>query len=758
MTRRAKVGVKRPVGASGAPPIQSEATPASPMPWSQAPSLQQELGSTPATTTPDVTVDVTLVGGGMTNVPVPVAVGPRYDGLPLAGSTKAFDRLLDSWLTRAIDLGMIGSGLGQLFPINVQRAQEAGRVKAGCLLLASMGEPGRFAADDLRFVISNIVVAIKSMGHDQVATPLFGTRRNELPIGDAIRALIEGILDGFERVYAIASTLNGGRERLRQAAERPLNVILVDPDDKKLHQMFDALTAISDPDIVPGLKLAVGLGNRVDPDLVPDSSAIDTDPNEPVTLLRVTKNKDQLLSAPLFRSRKRSWRKPASTTDTEPLETELFQFSALSEIAAVPVREEEINAYLVREFPDRMMKSCPVEKRQDLGRFFANCLLPEDFRVLTETAQNLTIEVDQTTAIYPWEMLAHKKYAKTSFLGMNVRVSRQFRTLLSAPPSSPPALNNKLKALVIADPAPGRLSLPGARNEGLSVVETLDQASIAWRGKYDIRVWVRVGPREDEDAAAKLETLRNRHACVVSAEPCDPFALAMLIVNEQFDVIHYAGHGRFEQAMGRAGWVFDEDCFLTARDIFRVRQVPRLVFANACFSAATTEESERPENLVGLAQAFFARGIPNFIGAGWQVDDDCALECARWFYARVLGLREPDAGPGVIGTSPPGTIGDALLEGRKKAFKFKPESASWGAYQHYGRVSDKLLPFINTPALHAGASSGSERRPTEYAPSRNSVQTSEPVQHEASLNGGTCIFGLGGKATVKENLHPRGQL
>jgi len=36
------------------------------------------------------------------------------------------------------------------------------------------------------------------MGCDQFATPLLGTRRNEVPIGDAIRGLLEGILDGYE--------------------------------------------------------------------------------------------------------------------------------------------------------------------------------------------------------------------------------------------------------------------------------------------------------------------------------------------------------------------------------------------------------------------------------------------------------------------------------------------------------------------------------------------------------------------------------
>src|SRR5262245_31567561 len=68
----------------------------------------------------EVTVRFRLVCGGLTQARVPVAIAARYDGLPLAAATRAFDGILDSWLNRAIDLGIIGSGLGQLFPIDVQ--------------------------------------------------------------------------------------------------------------------------------------------------------------------------------------------------------------------------------------------------------------------------------------------------------------------------------------------------------------------------------------------------------------------------------------------------------------------------------------------------------------------------------------------------------------------------------------------------------------------------------------------------------------
>ena len=103
-----------------------------------------------STTGSEIKVRITLVCGGLTNVKAPVVIGARYDGLPFAGPTKQFDRALDMWLTRAVDLGIIGSALGQLFPIDLKQFRKAGKLRAKTLLLAGMGEPGRFAQDSLR--------------------------------------------------------------------------------------------------------------------------------------------------------------------------------------------------------------------------------------------------------------------------------------------------------------------------------------------------------------------------------------------------------------------------------------------------------------------------------------------------------------------------------------------------------------------------------------------------------------------------------
>lgn len=639
------------------------------------------------TKAPDVVIHVEIICGGITNVKAPVAIGARYEGLAFAGPTKAFDRLIDSWLTRALDLGMIGSGLGQLFPVNLQRMHDAGKLNIEHLLIVGMGEPGHFAADDLRFMMSNVTVAVKSMGQNHLSTNLTGTRRNELAIEDAARGFLEGILDGYDRFRSIVNEVTDRKEHFQEAANQPLLVALVEANEQKADRIQEAFEALGQEKLIPGLQLEVSRGDNVAADPTPEPNAADVDPDIPVTMIRVTRRTAPLTAGAVPNSQ-----------HVHTAATDVFQYSALSEVAAVTVRELELSSYLVRELPARMTAATTHGEREAFGTFFANYLIPDDFRKLAEGSGYLSLIVDETTAAYPWEMAARSKYSKTSFLGTSMAVSRQFRTLLSPPPGSPPPLNRLLKILIIADPAPGELSLAHAREEGLAVVDVLEHARKAWGGQYQFRVTVRIGARGNE---AELEPIFKGLAqlsdLVVSAEPCDPLKLALLIVNEHFDVIHYSGHGAFDPSSGRAGWVFDRDCFLSAQEIFRVRQVPRLVFANACFSAAVENKCDSRTQLVGLAQAFFARGIPNYVGTGWQVDDACAEECARWFYTRVLGLRRPAEREQIIGTSPPATIGAALLEARRAVFQFKQESSTWGAYQHYGRVSEKLLPLPNAP-------------------------------------------------------------
>ncbi|MFO1435027.1 MAG: CHAT domain-containing protein [Gammaproteobacteria bacterium] len=198
--------------------------------------------------------------------------------------------------------------------------------------------------------------------------------------------------------------------------------------------------------------------------------------------------------------------------------------------------------------------------------------------------------------------------------------------------------------------------MPGARAEARRVVECLRDAKQV--GNVRVEVESRIGPGE-----------------------CDPVEILAQLISVDFDIIHYCGHGDYDpRAPLTAGWVFGKKRLITASDIFRARRVPRLVFANACFSGVlhAGEALASPElsrATATIAQAFFERGVRNFIGAGWPVSDDGASTLAGAFYKGLLQRQ---------------SIGTALLNARRAVFDLEGDS-TWGAYQHYGDPADRVL-------------------------------------------------------------------
>jgi len=170
----------------------------------------------------------------------------------------------------------------------------------------------------------------------------------------------------------------------------------------------------------------------------------------------------------------------------------------------------------------------------------------------------------------------------------------------------------------------------------------------------------------------------------IGAAECEPVEILAMLLSGEFDIVHFSGHGYFDAELPEStGWIFGRETVVTARDIFRARRVPRLVFANACFSGvlrsgAAFAPEEASHALATIAHAFFERGVPNYIGTGWPVDDAQAVTMADRFYTSLLD-RQP--------------IGQALWAGRRAIFDEAIES-TWGAYQHYGDPADRMLPSI----------------------------------------------------------------
>lgn len=582
----------------------------------QAPSLPRAITDLPSAKTSGgrmnrrpaqapVSLNVEVVHGDIRDVKTPVVVVGHYRGLPPVRAVGVLDEALQFWISKAVKRGMIGGGLGEVFLIpNMHKS-----LAAGAVILAGMGEYGRFNREDVDLLFANVTYGVTALGWREFATVVVGSGEGNLSLEQAIEGMLEGVESALRQPKG-----QGSIEILR----------IVEHDKDRFKDILEVLEKISKND-------NDGLDLHVSERQLP-KRAHRTKPSKPVDIdvmkgSRITIERDH----------------------------DVFRFSAIREQAVIPVREITVQSSYAERAAELLKESRGLEDQQKYGKLLHSYLMPEDFQDMIDVTP-LTLMVDRSTAAFPWEMAAFEQHGKAIFYGPGRQLTRQFRTTLSGPlglvvPPTP----KSLRVLVIADPAPEvELQLPGAREEGRAVVRILH--SMKEKQGLDITIEQRIG-----------------------ADECDPVELLALILSEEFDLIHYSGHGDFdEKNLSKSGWIFGKEDILSARDIFRARRVPGLIFANACFSGVirsgkpfTLQESNR--NLAGLAQAFFERGVQNYIGTGWPVDDAAALTFAEVFYTEALSGAD---------------FGSALAKARKEILV---SGSTWGAYQHYGQATAKLI-------------------------------------------------------------------
>jgi hypothetical protein len=310
--------------------------------------------------------------------------------------------------------------------------------------------------------------------------------------------------------------------------------------------------------------------------------------------------------------------------------------------------------------------------------------------------------VDATSARIPWEMVvvpapppdAAASDGVDRFLGTSRGLTRQLRTQFSPPPDPPLPPRRKMRVLVVADPSADD-PLPAAEAEGFEVAELFTAFNTAWAGRTENTIEVQrlLGP----DAATPTNVLRE-------------------VLTRTYDVLHFAGHCRLDvERPAASGWVFSDGEVLAVDELRRVDRVPRFVFSNACQSGVTPDRTREAALAPTFAEAFFERGVANFVCTAWPVNDRAAGAFALTLYAHLLGLRPADAGGWVRGR--PTTMHEAMRAARLRVMTRVDGGRTWGAYHHYG---DPHLRFFHPAGLQLddeadGAASAppaaTERRP-----------------------------------------------
>ncbi len=571
--------------------------------------------------------------GDITRVPAPVVVVGHYKGVTPINAIGAIDKCLDGWIKYAAENSILGGDLGQLFFIPVREKQ----IAADGVLVVGMGQEGKFNLHDLSYLMHNVVYGITTLKMDSFATVLIGAGPGSLPEDKALRFMLDGICEGLDRVPQDAP---------------PIRVILVEINEERHKRLYGVLKRLAEEEAGRNTEITV------------ESKKYETAGDG-----RAWEGRREAGPQERFG--------PRLTIERDG---DVIRYSALTRQSVVPAREVELQSFYQEGIAERLMSAQTRDEQEMFGRLLNTSLLPEDFQEFYDTTEPLTLILDRSTARFPWEMSCFLRRSGPAFFGPDLKLTRQFRTLLSPAPGIAPQLNDRLRVLVIADPARDDLHLEGAQREGEEVVRLFSRVKRLY--DLDIEVIDRIGPAE-----------------------CEPIEILALVLNGDFDIIHFAGHGVFdENKPNRSGWVFGRDKenpevlrILSAREIFRARWVPRLVFSNACFSAVVNRgkalsADEMNRNLAGLAEAFFERGVQNYVGAGWPVADGPAVTFAKEFYARAItGHSEPDLNSFKASDAlrpEPKVLGEALAEARRRILY---QGSTWGAYHHYGDAAARLV-------------------------------------------------------------------
>jgi len=352
------------------------------------------------------------------------------------------------------------------------------------------------------------------------------------------------------------------------------------------------------------------------------------------------------LQRPFFDEAEPWWRRIQVTGTEDGLD-----FAPLTDRAGIDVRAHPMQTALI----DRLLEvaTASTAANQAIGFSLFELLIPVAFKSQVEAQGGMVLLVDDRAARYPWELLTDRRSRDSRPLATRIGMVRQLYDRSGEPPR--PTVRNG-RALVVGDTQAGEgfPPLPGAVAEASLVSERLNQ------GGFD----------------SGQPMIRRRSIEIV-----------MALTNEDYQIIHLAGHGVVDHPMRDAvtgvdrastGMLLGDGIVLGAKEIRALPCVPELVFLNCCHLGANREPppgGPRYTLAANLGTAFIRAGAKCVIAAGWAVDDAAAARFASTFYdAMLLGV----------------SFGDAVTDARRAVFDAFGDSDTWGAYQCYGDYAFRL--------------------------------------------------------------------
>lgn len=656
------------------------------------------IGDTDAISGRDLPVDAISVGHYL-GVRPQNAEKALDDAISVALNGSKQPRAANGILCEYTDRGVIRGDLGQPFFMSDPRAP--GR---RVIALAGMGLPGRFGTPELSVAARELCWSLGRMGKRHLATVLIGSGVGNISVTDAVRAWMRGI----------AAALSGTQEAGEQALRR---VTFVEVDPRRLLEINSAILVASE-----SLKVQIAV------------KYIPLDKADKAALL---KSIDLQLRSEVQRERA-EWRirlngghhtngaaavNQAPTRMTVERDRDGYRFGAVSQTASVPERTTVLDEALIKQANDELSATARWENQREAGRLLGRLLLPTDLQQHLSGDAPVVMTMDSATAQIHWEMIAHRERPSgeqangsdgllDEFLGTSRGFTRQLRSTFAPPPEPPPPTRRVLRVLIVADPAEDA-PLSGAQQEGAALAELFHSFNT-------------IHPRNDN--RIEVKTLFG------STEATRYNVLRELLLRP-YDVLHFAGHCVFDKDQPRrSGWIFSGGERLSADELNRIDRVPSFVFSNACESGIVQGQVRRTATrsadlAPGFAEAFFARGVANFVCTAWRVDDLAASDFALTLYSRLLGLDVNPDTPGAVRAATPLYLFEAMRDARRLIAARDYGVRTWGAYQHYGNPYFRFFerfqaeetvahPKSNGSRKRHASNAAKPRRRSGHAPAR----------------------------------------
>jgi hypothetical protein len=276
----------------------------------------------------------------------------------------------------------------------------------------------------------------------------------------------------------------------------------------------------------------------------------------------------------------------------------------------------------IREYFQELGNVMPPSRDiRRFGELLFETLLPGDVRRLYDAARSR--EKDKLYVIFtsmigwlsdmPWE-LARDPARRTYFATEDVHF---IRNVFTPTPADGLGHRIKLKMLIaVAEPTTGGYPLLQSEREaahiksGLSEIERQNLLEIA----------VRTG--------------------------MTPALLQQEVSTGGYDIVHFIGHGYRDTERGSSGLVLEDGKSgalrlgdRPLREILSGRGI-RVLFLNACDTGRGMKRSKGSDeyedlSVLGTAQSFFSRGVPNVIANQLPVADSAAVDFATAFYSYI---------------------------------------------------------------------------------------------------------------------------